>query len=349
MKLFQDKKYKTTLLHIGVWAFLFIFPLIMNDNVTLNNLLRRKWLPLILSGAIFYINYFHLIPRFYFSRKNGWFIVLNLFLIALSLVVTVLIFNFLKQDFVARTGEPKVFKWSFEKLIRYKHTISFFLAVGAAVAIRITKKWKEEEDIRKLAENEHLKSEIMSLKYQLQPHFFFNTLNNIYSLIDTQPEQAKTTIHKLAKLMRYMLYKTNDTKIALNKEVEFIQAYVEVMRTRYGNHLTIETKYPAITNLVHVPPLLFISLVENAFKHGIDATLPSFININMVLEKNKLVFTLENSNFPKDGSDESGSGIGLNNLIKRLAFLYPQGDYLFHQEKRDNSYFTQLTIPLSHA
>jgi LytS/YehU family sensor histidine kinase len=168
------------------------------------------------------------------------------------------------------------------------------------------------------------------LHYQLQPHFFFNALNNIYALIDVSPEQAKTTIHSLGKLMRYMLYDTNVELVPLSKEIEFMKKYIELMRLRISEKTQINSSFPMEHTETKVAPLLFISLIENAFKHGVSANKESVINIEMTNENNKVNFKIENDNFPKEADDKSGSGIGLQNIKKRLQLLYADKYNLSH-------------------
>ncbi len=159
----------------------------------------------------------------------------------------------------------------------------------------------------------------------MQPHFFFNTLNNIYSLVDASPEQSKEALHQLSKMMRYLLYETEGETTVLSKELNFTANYIELMKMRIPKHVQVSTQFPAEYREVEVLHLLFISLVENAFKHGVSSQ-ESFIDIRCEITKAKLTFTVSNSNYPKEELDRSGSGIGMGNLRKRIE-LHPSKKY----------------------
>ena len=210
------------------------------------------------------------------------------------------------------------------KMFIYVQMVSYLAPLLFSIAIKTTKRWNKTEAARKEAVNFKLQSELQHLHYQLQPHFFFNSLNNIYALVDLSPEQAKTSIHSLGKLMRYMLYDTNVEFITLSKEIDFMKKYIELMKLRVSDKTTVNYNFPTKETGIKIAPLLFISLIENAFKHGVSASEESEININMYCEHKKVCFHLENDNHPKKTNDKSGSGIGLQNLEKRLKLLYPK-------------------------
>ena len=190
---------------------------------------------------------------------------------------------------------------------------------------------------------------MQNLKSQLNPHFLFNTLNNIYSLIAFSPERAQEAVHDLSRLLRYVLYDSSQPMVPLEKELDFIRNYVELMRIRLPEHVKLTTDIsPAphetqdaahlVTCLIQtqVTPLLFISLIENAFKHGVSHNKPSFIDLKIHQEGTRIVCSIRNSDFPKDnGQDKSGSGIGLQNLSRRLELLYPSHHIFTYGQKGD--------------
>ncbi|WP_245766530.1 sensor histidine kinase [Pustulibacterium marinum] len=228
-------------------------------------------------------------------------------------------------------------------LILYVQIISFIIPVLFSVALKIAERYIKTEAERKDAENVKLESELQHLRYQLQPHFFFNSLNNIYSLVDISPDKAKSTIHSLSKLMRYLLYETTTEKVSLKHEIQFMEKYIELMKLRLSDKTNVEVIFPEIVKDVKIAPLLFISLVENAFKHGVSANHVSIIYFEMKLQQNTITFTTENPNFPKATSDKSGSGIGLKNLEQRLKLIYPKQHQLEYGVKGD-VFVTELTV-----
>ncbi len=194
-------------------------------------------------------------------------------------------------------------------------------------------------------QNRMERSRLQQLRSQIDPHFLFNTLNNIYSLIALSPEKAQQAVIELSKLMRYVLYDNTPRYVPLSKEVDFIHNYVELMRLRLAANTELSVKLPGDNCArVEVAPLLFISLIENAFKHGISNTQPSFVHIDLsVDDSGHVVCRIENSRFPKGTDDKSGSGIGLDNLKKRLDILYP-GRYTFIIQEDEYSYRSELTL-----
>jgi len=177
----------------------------------------------------------------------------------------------------------------------------------------------------------------------LNPHFLFNTLNNIYSLIAINGEQAQEAVHGLSRLLRYMLYDSANEYVTLRKDIDFIQDYVELMRIRMPEHVKLKTEIQIGQPDTLIAPLLFISLIENAFKHGVSNSKPSFIHIAITAAEKQIKCTILNSYFPKDEQDKSGSGIGLVNLKKRLDLLYPQNHKLIC-EQSDETYSCTLII-----
>jgi LytS/YehU family sensor histidine kinase len=217
----------------------------------------------------------------------------------------------------------------------YIDIISFSVPIIFSLALKTIQRWVKTEAERVEAANIKLQSELQHLKYQLQPHFFFNSLNNIYSLVDISPEMAKQTIHSLGKLMRYLLYETNNEKVSLIKEINFMTNYIELMKLRMNDATQVHYSFPVLKQDLNIAPLLFISLIENAFKHGVSADKASPIVFEMKIDDKHLTFYSENHNFPKTETDKSGSGIGLDNLEKRLSLLYPEKHSFTEKVEKD--------------
>lgn len=224
--------------------------------------------------------------------------------------------------------------------------MSFLVTTGIAVAIRITSEWFRSETVRKELEQEHLKSELSNLKNQLNPHFFFNTLNTIYGLIPQNTQLAQDVVYRLGKLMRYHLYESNEFMMPLAREIEFINTYVELMKVRVASFVVVESHFPVEGNGIKVAPLLFIPLIENSFKHGISPDKSSSIKISLeIVNRKKIMFVIQNTSFPKKDNDRSGSGIGLENLQKRLGLLYP-GRHSFSAHTTPDYYTCSLILEL---
>ena len=191
-----------------------------------------------------------------------------------------------------------------------------------------------------------VEAELAWLKNQINPHFLFNTLNNISSLTQIDADKAQDTVMQLSDLLRYAMYETNKPKVPLEGEVEFMRNYIELMKLRCNEMTKVCVKIEVEDGKAEVAPLLFISLIENAFKHGMNSNAPATIDISLTQQDGTLVFTSDNTNNPKPTKDRSGSGIGLENTRRRLNLLY-QGRYTWEQSiTPDNIYHVKITLQL---
>ena len=237
---------------------------------------------------------------------------------------------------------PTLFKW--ERL--FNDCLLALLLIGFNIAIRLL--FQSMQDARRLREleSQNLKAELQYLKMQVNPHFFMNTLNNIHALIDIDAEKAKETVIDLSRIMRYVLYDADRPTVPLRKEVEFIGNYIELMLPRYRPELLdLRTAYPAEIPDVQIPPLLLVTLIENAFKHGISYRHPSFIHTELTLEQGWIVYTVCNSTTDKPASS---NGVGLEILRRRLSLLY-EGKQTFSVEQQEGTFRATLRIPIEYA
>ncbi len=331
-------------LHVLVWGILFAFPILFSGGeLPPVYLYLRTVLPLFFIALMFYFNYFILIDKILFKNQIVLFILTNLALIALCMWSEDGV-----RDWIPRHNPGRTFRGGggFKSFYHFRTAFSLALTVAVSVAIRMARQWLRAEAERKSMETEQLKSTLSHLQYQIQPHFFFNSLNNIYALVDSAPDKAKDSIHRLSKLMRYTLHDATAEQVALASEINFLKNYIDLMRLRLTDKVDVQYDFPADADHTQLAPLLFIPLVENAFKHGVSANQPSFIFIKMHIDKHRLVFWVENTNFPKDERDKGGSGIGIKNLQKRLSLLYPNR-HLFRQTLEDGVFRTELEIDLT--
>ncbi len=224
-----------------------------------------------------------------------------------------------------------------------------FIIMTLLLGLNVCTKYffKSQDDRKKLKEleRENLNRQLEYLKYQINPHFFMNTLNNIHALVDIAPEQAKYTIEVLSKLMRYVLYEGNKTMAPLQKEIDFIGHYVDLMRIRYTDKVRISLSLPSDTMNIQVPSLLFTTFVENAFKHGVSYQRESFIEVGVRVDEaaNEIAFSCNNSRKPE--ADDKHGGVGLRNAKKRLQLIYGE-DYALHVEEGEEEYRLLLRIPI---
>jgi LytS/YehU family sensor histidine kinase len=218
------------------------------------------------------------------------------------------------------------------------------LVFGFDTGLKITSKWVHSEQLRMNLEKENIETQLAFLKHQVSPHFFMNTLNNIHSLIDLDAVEAKKSVIKLSNLMRHLLYESDNEMSPVKSEVDFIKSYVDLMRLRYSNEVKITLKVPNLIPDKSIPPLLFISLLDNAFKHGISYVSESLVEIELAIKPDKLCFKITNSK-NIEISNKSVPGIGIENTRKRLDLLYKE-NYTLDITDRGNIFITNLTIPI---
>lgn len=244
-------------------------------------------------------------------------------------------------------GRPDVKK----DIPQFPHILSMLLyavlgvtLIGFNIAIKLVFQSFIDEEKMKELEKEKLSTELQYLKYQINPHFFMNTLNNIHALVDIDQEKAKSSIIELSKLMRYILYEANNTMISLSKELQFIDNYVTLMKLRFTDKVHIDIDVPSSVPEVQVPPLLFITFLENAFKHGVSYQQESYIKLKLQIDEpnNKIIFFCSNMNLQK--VEDTHHGIGLENVNKRLKLIYEDNYTLSIDNNQEKNIFEVLLI-----
>ncbi|MDD2242211.1 MAG: sensor histidine kinase [Bacteroidales bacterium] len=358
----KKRKWISVLIQVLAWLIVFAFPLLFverNSAVTfsLTEYLKHSSIPVSFVIA-FYVNSLWLIPKVLFRKKTMSFILLNILLVVvLSLGIakwnkkyikgpgqknpnTEMIINqkmqtpdgrqeFRPQPPMDYLQDPKsrMHHRRPEKMFWIRDVMSLLFIIGLACTIKLTQRYDRTEKSLQEAEEEKAKAELDNLKNQLNPHFMLNTLNNIYALIAIDQDKAQEAVHQLSKLLRHVLYENQEQFVPVQSEIEFLKNYIELMKIRLASNCKVifNTDIQANSKL-KIAPLLLISLVENSFKHGVSPTEESYIFINiteMVSDmKHKLSCLIENSYYPKDGSDKSGSGVGLKQVQIRLDLLY---------------------------
>lgn len=346
----ENKRPFPLLIHLAAWGVLFGLPFFFTgretETVTLESYVRFMLVPLSFM-FVFYVNYFLLVDRYLYARHPGKFFLSNL----LAIVIAICTVHFLMRLLPPMEPPHPPHERQWQEIVGFflGNAMLYMLVAGLSVAIRMTGGWYKVDSMKKELEKSQAEAELQNLKSQLNPHFLFNTLNNIYSLIALSPERAQEAVHDLSRLLRYVLYESNQPSVPLEKELDFIRNYVELMRIRLPRHVEVQTDISAPAPGTQIAPLLFISLIENAFKHGVSNSKPSFIHLDIHQEKERVVCAIRNSYFPKDTTqDKSGSGIGLINLRKRLVLLYPDR-YMFRSERKDDCYDTLLVLSLQPA
>jgi LytS/YehU family sensor histidine kinase len=219
------------------------------------------------------------------------------------------------------------------------------MVFGISTSLRTINEYLWKEELQQATETAKLNSELAFLKSQINPHFLFNTLNNLFSLAHSRSEKTAGAIMKLSELMRYMLEDTAGKKVELYRELEYIKNYLELQRLRLDDAVKVELIMEGDFHNKSIEPLLLIPFIENAFKHGVSYQENSFIHIELISNDYQLVLKMENSIPSQKMEKDEVSGIGLKNVKKRLEMLYP-GAHRLHMIQNESKYIVHLTINL---
>ena len=270
--------------------------------------------------VVYFANFYLLGPYLFFKRRYWLFMLINLGLIL----------GLNSQFFMVyyyRNNIPNMPEMDANMWIGFFSGFLMFLVlncviVAVAIGIRHFIRTRQIRQQLKEEKAKNTEAELAWLKNQINPHFLFNTLNNISSLTQIDPDAAQDAIAQLSDLLRYAMYETNKKTVPIQGEVEFMRNYISLMKLRCNEMTTVNVQWSIVNGQSEVAPLLFISLIENAFKHGVSSSRSSTIDISLEQKDNSVVFTCDNTNYPKDDADRSGSGIGLENTRRRLDLMY---------------------------
>lgn len=347
-----------------------VFTLKGGDEFSWNRVIL-EWIRVLPFLLIFIINNSILVPKLLFQKKIIWY-----FTSISALVILFSAINHLPNilhDFLfsrpilndmpihpGRHMKPENMMGSFHKppndrkplfegykpfsYIIFENMIISILVIGFNNAIKLGIQRHMEELQHEEKEKIHLKTELSFLRQQISPHFFMNTLNNIHALIEIDQVQAQKSVIKLSKLMRYLLNESQQGTVTIKEEFEFMTSYIDLMRIRYSDKVKIDVNLDIQEDHRKIPPLLFISLVENAFKYGISYSKESYISIYAKQNQEHLSFEIKNSISTKSKT-EKGTGVGLVNLRKQLDILF-DGEQSFNIIECENEYQVKLIIPL---
>ncbi|HLW20236.1 MAG TPA: histidine kinase [Cyclobacteriaceae bacterium] len=345
------------LLHVSAWLLLGMMLFLLNPlswKVVLpDQFWVRQGILLIMLAGVFYLNEHLLVPKFLFKKGKTW-----LFL-GMALIIT-LLFMLVIQQVEIWLNLPELMHRAFRPNTPYvpkRHLFSLdiitilitFLCLGISTSVAAVQKWQADEALRRQLEEERISSELSYLKAQINPHFFFNTLNNIYALTSIDLERARMALHKLSRMMRYVLYETEKDRTLLSKEMDFIKDFVTLMKLRLSEKIYVDLQIQEQFTDTVIAPMLLLPFIENCFKHGISSQQESKISIKLSLENNVLHLQTVNKIVPSNkGSIEAqGSGIGLTNTNRRLSLIYENKHSLSIDDTNpDNEYRVDLKINL---
>ena len=311
-------------LHITIWAMLFLSPLTYlnhGNGVNLSMYLMSCMAPLMLM-VVFYVNYLWLTTHYFIVGEKKKFFIFNVLMV---LVLGIILHYWMQwsHDLFDQSDLNDTPSLSTRLAFIFRDILNLSVSATVATAIRLSLRWQQTEEERLAAVAAHTEAELRNLRSQINPHFLLNTLNNIYALTAFDSERAQQAIQQLSKLLRHMLYDNQQEKVNVENETQFLKNYVELMKIRLPKNIDVQFDIEYTSPDILIAPLLFISLVENAFKHGVSSTEHSYIHIKFTATEQEIVFSIINSNHPKSADDRSGHGIGLQQVQRRLDLTYP--------------------------
>jgi len=353
------KKFFTILIHLLVWTGFIFLPFLLFDMPENSVFPQYKIFTLVLVISFFYLNYFVFIPKLLAGKK---------FLIYFMIIIASLLFTF----FISHTyfhnirgnriGYEKMMKmhgkrqgqgnrkaFQMARMMREQRnkestTSAVFIALLLSATIKIAQEWYKNEKQKQEMEKEKLASELSFLKSQVNPHFLFNTLNGIYSLANRKSDKTPGAIVMLSDLMRHMLYESGKEVVSLDKEIDYINNYIELQKLRLQADANVMFKVSGETAGKTIRPMLLIPFFENAFKHGVDSEGVD-INAELVITYKELKLKVVNRISKSQRKDKS-SGIGLANIKKQLEYQYPHAHRLI-MEKKDGYFYIDLVLKFS--
>jgi two-component sensor histidine kinase len=349
-----NKRWIEIAMHMLVWSVILLLPYLIrytyrfNDGPMAENMIYIEIVNKVPWIILFYLNAFALAPLFFNKRR---YVLYGLMIIILFLVITYIdryllnTFKWASAGRVFRTAPdvgargvrslPPFPSTTGGKLVIMRREIGFLmsmnfnlapfaLTIAASVLYRIFKDKTKADILSRQKQEENLKTELSFLRSQVSPHFLFNVLNNITALARKKSDELEPTVIKLSSLMRYMLYEANEEKVLLKTELEYLNSYIELQRQRFGDKVAIHVQIDDIKqSAARIEPMLLIPFVENAFKHGTGFIYQPVIDIVLSVQDDQLIFKVKNKcNRNEEELKDTASGIGLQNVSRRLSLLY---------------------------
>ncbi|MGH2646856.1 MAG: sensor histidine kinase, partial [Ginsengibacter sp.] len=349
--IFSNKRSDRFMRHFLFWLAVFFYHFIrisfFYPAAHLFENIKPVFIGALVWGTIFnmifsYTIVYYLVPRLYIKKKY------TLFAAGVLLLFTIMFFLGILQAMLNRhlaVAIGTISPISFFKATAIRVFGNPPLICGVLLSLKKIKDWHLKQNENKILARENTNAELQLLKAQIHPHFLFNTLNNIYFFILSEPVKAEDLVAKLENLLYYMINECTAITVPLDKEINMINDYFELEKVRYGERLDVELNITGDYDNKTIAPLLMIPFIENSFKHGTSKVLREpWIKLFLQIDTDMLHFTLAN-NKPTDTGEIRNSGIGLNNVKKRLAILHPKNHYL-NIEPTPNSFTVNMQIPL---
>ncbi|MBP1673461.1 MAG: sensor histidine kinase [Bacteroidetes bacterium] len=339
-------------IYLLIWLIVLGFPLLnIRSDLSFNwTKLWIDWIRIVPFIILFAINNFWIAPSYLFKKRIQYWILISVAIILITFCADftkifrdLLVMDPMNPDEQLREmrpsphHDPSILPRMFDRII------FSYLIIGFNIAIKMMFKRQEDEKNNEKLQKMHLQTELAFLRQQVSPHFFMNTLNNIHALIDLDSKQAQDAVIKLSKMMRYLLEDSKQGISTVREEFDFLNSYIDLMKIRYPERVKINLEFNIPNPERKIHSLLFISLVENAFKYGINPNEGSLIEIQALIVNEKLQFTVKNGIF-SEHLNNNQTRVGIENLKKQLTLIY-ESNYNLELIENNNTFQAQLTIP----
>jgi hypothetical protein len=339
------RKWVVVSLHVLFWSLILVFPYLIKISVEhdsnphadndAGNFYMAFALENLMRALLFYVNAYLFIPKLAYARRFGQFLTALLIAFCLLTAWNRFIYSLFMPGLHFRIWSYALFELPFY----------IILMLGSTSFRVVADKIREQQRVKE-KETENLKTELSFLRSQVSPHFMFNVLNNMVALARKKSDLLEPSLIKLSSLLRYMLYETDEDKVLLEKEIEYLKSFIELQAQRFGKNVDIHTSFEPVTDGFVIEPMLLIPFVENAFKHGTGLVPHARIEIGLQLENSELNFCVRNRyNETTEWEKDKTSGIGLTNVKRRLNLLYPNSHSL-HITKENGWFIVLLKLNL---
>jgi sensor histidine kinase YesM len=333
-------------LHISFWTFYYIYRVLIYGDVvnTWENVAYVQAFELLLKIPVVYINLYIFLPHILRKRKLLYFFAANVILLGLATFLQTFMIKFCMSIGIF-DYRPESYLWSASRV--FSRANHFITITSVVVIIKVLKDFYFAQQTTQKLEHEKLETELKFLRSQVNPHFFFNTLNNLYSLVERKDDRAGPTLLKLSDLMSYIIYEASNKRVSLDKEVENLKNFISLEQLRFAN-LEVDFTNRDDFGRSQIAPLLLLPFLENAFKHGVGKEKErNWVEIQLQLDGSQLTYVVKNASSPQDEAEKiEQRGIGLENLQRRLELLYPEGFDLRTEDLKE-TYEASLVLDLS--
>ncbi len=343
----QYKSYYAIAFHCSAWILFIFLPEFLNEMPFNQTFFFQRLIMTFVYIGLFYLNYFYITPKFLKQDKLLFFVFFIFSGLLLMFLVDKSTMSLIKNDMPMKPFNNfyKEKSHDFDGMLIFRNVTTGIIIFSISTLLRLYQIWINKEQAYEKSEKEKVKSELSFLKLQINPHFLFNSLNSIYSLAVNQSEKTAEVVLKLSDLMRYMIYTASEKLVPIENEISHIQDYIELQKLRLFDVVKIQFETASIPQGFYIEPMLLIPFVENAFKHGISYAAKSEISIYVLIKNGFLVFRTVNTIFETIPEFPDNSGLGLNNVKRRLELLYAE-NYELEIDTKRNIFTVYLKIKL---